>query len=86
MVLGFAVLCLSAFASLTMTSPAVLAWEERHEARETTRPESHVIVLDTIEIVGRVPVVVETLRSHEEYTVGTTHIVADGEAIIYASR
>lgn len=49
-------------------------------------------VLPTITIVGRVDqkcveiVGVETFHSHEEYDVGTTHIVADGTATIYASR
>ncbi len=84
MALGFVVLGLSSVASLTTASPAVRAWEARRETQAATRLESHVIVLDVIEIVGRVPT--EILVSHEEYDVGTTHIVADGEAIIYASR
>lgn len=78
MTLGACVFGLFTALSLTATPPAVQAWNARREAS--------VIDLGTIEIVGRVPQVVETIRSHEEYMVGDTRIVADGEAIIYASR
>lgn len=78
MMLGACVFGLFTAMSLTMTPPAVEAWDARRE--------THVIELDTIEIIGRVPQVVETIHSHEEYDVGDTHIVADGTAIIYASR
>lgn len=81
--LGFAMFCIGSLASLTMTPPAAVAWAERHEA-QTNAPESYEVILPTIEIVGKVPTTI--LVSHEEYDVGSAHIIADGEAFIYASR
>lgn len=73
---GFVFLAFT-FCAATMVPPAAMAFDSH-------RP--HVVVLDTIEIVGRVPEVVETIRTHEEYDVGDVHIEAEGETIIYASR
>ncbi len=78
MAFGGAIFLAFSFCAATMVPPAAMAYES-HRNRH-----GHVIVLDTIEIVGRVPV--EVIDSHEEYDVGDTHIVADGSAIIYASR
>lgn len=48
MCLGAVVFALSTLASVSLTPPVVVAWD-------AARHQSHVIVLDTIEIVGKVP-------------------------------
>lgn len=54
MCLGFAMFAFCSVASVTMTPPVAIAWDAaRLEAQANTQP-SRVIVLDTIEIVGRV--------------------------------
>lgn len=95
MLLGAFVFAAFTLASVTMPSPAVMAWEEaRHSSMAHTDVAksddgfgSHcrVIQLDTIEIVGRVPTD-EVLRQHAEYTIGTATFVEDGKTVIYATR